>query len=608
MLTVAQGKQLVGIFKDAKAAYREKRENIRAERAERAGIQRAKTFDVTPRGAPDRYYEEDEFDDHAHDRRAIRDSDRRRSQDDLHSQASSHRSHRSRRTERTEHPDRDRGRPALTLANLQTHSEVSATAPSAAPSGPNGKPYRAPYAETAPRDMQLSRPNLAHAATMPLPPRSEAPTMTTATPVATARQSMLVHRPRSDPSLKKKEIDMHLAYGDVPPDLASRADLDISPRNNTTTTRSPHGSGELQLAGPPEDTEAQALTMVDRIESLLEEAQCVHHTASSMIANLQQNPQAAAAVALTLAELSALIGKMSPSFLPILKGSSPAIFALLASPQFLIGTSVVVGVTVIMFGGWKIVKKIKENAAAKQAEAPFEMQNMGAAAAAGGEGEGQRAAKEGGGGGGEYEEALVLEEEMSTIESWRRGITPFGNVEEDDDETADVELMSAEAERHLREKYRDAEVDPDDSVSRIGARRHRSSRSHVSRRHRDGREKERDKERDRERDRKHDGEGEVDVPERKSSRRYRDKEGESEVAESVRSHRSHRSHHSSSSKHSSRTKVKAIEEGKEEGESESVVKGGKEKKNNMLKQLFKKMKDKEDGEGKKEGRAVSVLV
>lgn len=266
----------MGIFKEAKAAYREKREHIKLERAERAGIQRAKTFDVTPRGAPDRYYyEEDEYDDdHAyHERRAIRDSERRRSQDDL-SLASSHRSHRSRRSER---PDRDRERrPALTMANLQTHSEVSATAPSS-------KQYRAPYAETAPRDMQLSRPNLAHAATMPLPPRSEAPTTTTATatPVTTARQSMLVHRPRSDPSLKKKkEIDMHLAYGDIPPDLATRADLD---RHNTTTS-----DRDLQLAPAPtgDPNEAQALTMVDRIESLLEEAQCIHHTAASMIANL----------------------------------------------------------------------------------------------------------------------------------------------------------------------------------------------------------------------------------------------------------------------------------------------------------------------------------
>ncbi|KAK4447267.1 hypothetical protein QBC34DRAFT_133977 [Podospora aff. communis PSN243] len=582
---ISTGKQLVGIFKEAKAAYREKREHIKLERAERAGIQRAKTFDVTPRGAPDRYYEEDEYDDHVYDRRAIRDAPRRRSQDDLHSQASSHRSHRSRRSDR---PDRDRdrsGRPALTIANLQTHSEVSATAPSAAPNGAS-KTYRAPYAETAPRDMQLSRPNLAHAATMPLPPRSEAPTMTTATPVATARQSMLVHRPRSDPSLKKKEIDMNLAYGDIPPDLAHRADLDH------TASRSPRGSGELQLATPPgavDPNEAQALTMVDRIESLLEEAHCIHHTASSMIANLQQNPQAAAAVALTLAELSTLIGKMSPSFLPVLKGSSPAIFALLASPQFLIGTSVVVGVTVVIFGGWKIVKKIKDNAAAKAMEAPFEMRDLGGDAAKDG------AAGGGGGERGEYEEALVLEEELSTIETWRRGITPFGADADEDEETADVELMSPEAERHLREKYRDAEVDPMDSVSQVGARSHRSGRSHRSRRHRHRKH--------------HDGdEEEVDVPERKSSRRYRDKEGgESEVAESVRSHRSSRSHHSSaSSKHSSRSRVKAIEEGKEDGE--EVVKG-KEKKNNMLKTLFKKMKDKEEEkEGRKEGRAMSVMV
>ena len=204
-------------------------------------------------------------------------------------------------------------------------------------------------------------------------------------------------------------------------------------------------------------------------------------------------------MALTLAELSALIGKMSPSFFPVLQGSSPAIFALLASPQFLIGTSVVVGVTVVIFGGWKIVKRIKEGQAAAR-EAPFEMKEMGAQKEGGeGGGEGQ---------GAEYEEALVLEEELSTIETWRRGITPFGVDEQEDGETADVELMSPEAERHLREKYRDAEVDPMDSVSQVGARSHRSGRSHHRRRHH-REHRERDKERE-----------EVDVPERKSSRRY----------------------------------------------------------------------------------------
>ena len=613
-----QGKHLVGIFKEAKAAYREKREAIKEERAERRGIQRARTFDVNPRSHHDRYHYEYEIEEeldhngHGHGsefmygRRAIQDApDRRRSQEDDRSQASSHRSHRSRRPRPR---SADRARPALTESNLRTHSEVSVTPPSAAPPKPS---YRSPYAETAPRDMQLSRPNLVHAATMPA-----SPTQTTATtPVSTPRQSMLVHRPRSDVSVKKKkEIDMHLAYGNVPPDLASRVDLEPKHRGDMdVVSRDINGNGDAHPDEHHEQAqEEQAFGMVDRIEGLLEEAQCVHHTASSMIANLQQNPEAAAAVALTLAELSALIGKMSPAFLGMLKGSSPAIFALLASPQFLIGTSIALGVTVVIFGGWKIVKRIRE-ANAKEKEQPIEMQTM-----SGGNGQQEKAQPNGtrngnGDGASSYEEALVLEEELSTIETWRRGIQAYGVDEEE--ETADVELMSPEADRALREKWRDEdrELDPDDSVSRVGSTRtrrsHRSShgqhrpggssrRHHTSRHHRS-----------------HDDEDEdVQVPERKSSRRYRDKDGkegaESEVAESVRSHRSHRSSRSHASKYTSRTTVKAIEETKEEedGEGDAVLKP-KEKKRDLLMQMFKKKKDKEDEKEKeKVGKAMSVLV
>lgn len=385
---------------------------------------------------------------------------------------------------------------------------------------------------------------------------------------------MLVHRPRSEQSLKKKkEVDMDLAYGNIPPDLQHRTDLD-------------HGSREVPAGvgsgpGPDNKEEAEAMNMIQRIEGLLDEADCVQYTASSMIAHLQENPQAAAAVALTLAELSALIGKMSPAFLGVVKGSSPAIFALLASPQFLIGTSLAVGVTVIMFGGWKIVKRIRD--ANKEKEQAFEMQPMGAADAPGLP---QPAAPSEA----SYEEALVLEEELSTIETWRRGIQPFGL--EEDEESADVELMSPEADRALREQYYD-EVDPEDSVSRVGSRRsHRSGRSHRSHR-------------SRRHHRSHDDD-EPDVPERRSSKKYNDDGGVSEVAASERSHRSHRSHRSSdshtsrSSKRSSRTEVKTIEEVKEPEE--------KPKKSNMLKQLFKKKKDKEDKEKEKEGRAVSVMV
>jgi hypothetical protein len=342
----------------------------------------------------------------------------------------------------------------------------------------------------------------------------------------------LVHRP-------KKEIDMDLAYGNIPPDLASRVDLEISP-------------------SPALDEEEQARTLLSRVEALLDEAHCIQHTASAIIAHLQGNPEAAAAVALTLAELSTLLGKLSPSFLGIVKGGSPAVFALLASPQFLIAAGVAVGVTIVMFGGWKIVKKIREEKREREAALAFEMQqSMGPETVY----EPYPYQEDYRGPGGDFDEALVLDddldEELSSIESWRRGIQPSFGEEES---IVDEELISPEADRRRRE---DEEIHPDDSASGIGSRH--SRRTHKSKHkssHRSGRRHE-------------------DEPtERKSSKR------DEERSESG----SHRSSKSSRSKRTEKVAVKAIEESKE-------------KKPNMLKALFKKKKEKEDKE-----RMVSVLV
>ncbi|KAF4595693.1 hypothetical protein GQ602_001306 [Ophiocordyceps camponoti-floridani] len=203
----------------------------------------------------------------------------------------------------------------------------------------------------------------------------------------------------------KDNIDMDLAYGNVPPDLAWRTDLD--PKSGDDAKR-----------------------LVGRVEALLDEAHCLQHSAGAMIRQLQEQPEAAAEVALTLADLSSAVAKMSPAVVGILKSGSPAVFALLASPQFLIGTSIAVGVTVVMFGGWKIVKRVHE----------------GVGLLPGG----------GGGGGGAtrrmtdgeveegVEEALVVDDDEDgglggSIERWRRGIV---------EERADVELITPRAKDH----------------------------------------------------------------------------------------------------------------------------------------------------------------
>lgn len=143
-------------------------------------------------------------------------------------------------------------------------------------------------------------------------------------------------------SISTTAVDMDLAYGDYHPSS-------IAP-----FTR---GGGD----------EKELFTLVSKVRLLLDEANCAQHSVKAMIEHLQKNPDAMAAVALTLAEISNLASKMAPGVLTALKGSAPAVFALLASPQFLIAAGVGIGVTVVMLGGYKIIKKIKaRNAAAKE--------------------------------------------------------------------------------------------------------------------------------------------------------------------------------------------------------------------------------------------------
>ncbi|KAF2267325.1 hypothetical protein CC78DRAFT_87828 [Lojkania enalia] len=188
-------------------------------------------------------------------------------------------------------------------------------------------------------------------------------------------------------------IDMDLAYGELPPPLPS-------PR---------YSDGELR-------EKASKLTMI------LDEANCLQHSVTSMIENLQKNPDALAAVALTLAEISNIVGKMGPGILTTLKGSFPAVVALLASPQFMIAAGVGVGVTIVALGGFKIIKKIQaQKEEARAMEVPYQ------------------------------QEPLQLDElesqELSRIEIWRRGIA---EVEaESTGTTVDGEFITPAASRHL---------------------------------------------------------------------------------------------------------------------------------------------------------------
>ena len=135
------------------------------------------------------------------------------------------------------------------------------------------------------------------------------------------RQGELVRRHTSHPPVRTRDhpgssrashndIDMDLAYGDAPPDLQ-------------VATRTIEDSPELR----------EKLTGLQR---MLEEVNCLQHSAGATIENLQKNPEALAAVGLTLAEISTMVTKLAPGALPGIKASFPAIMALLASPRLAI--------------------------------------------------------------------------------------------------------------------------------------------------------------------------------------------------------------------------------------------------------------------------------
>ncbi|PNS14980.1 hypothetical protein CAC42_2209 [Sphaceloma murrayae] len=179
------------------------------------------------------------------------------------------------------------------------------------------------------------------------------------------------HRPRSSRSASMTDLEMSLAYGDLP-----------SPRPRA-------------LDRPLEENELR--NQVSKLQQLLDEANCVQYSATAMIEQLQKNPDQLAAVALTLGEISNLVTKMAPAALTGLKGAFPAVFALLASPQFLIAAGVGVGITVIALGGYKIVKKIQKKKADRLLEEGGEDQE-------------------------DDNELMEIRSDLSRIEIWRRGI------------------------------------------------------------------------------------------------------------------------------------------------------------------------------------------
>lgn len=216
------------------------------------------------------------------------------------------------------------------------------------------------------------------------------------------------------------DIDMDLAYGELPPPPT------------------------------PAANETELKSLMTKVTMLLDEAHCVQHSVTATITTLQKDPDALAAVALTLAEISNVVAKMAPAALMTLKGSFPAVFALLASPQFMIAAGVGVGVVVVALGGYKIIKKIQ---AARKEE--------------------------------EVDELQEIDVDVDRIDAWRRGVT--------DVETASVctsvegEFITPEAAALRRAEGSEPAIRRRDTESEMGSRREpRSKKKSSSKSHKGG--------------------------------------------------------------------------------------------------------------------------
>ncbi|KAF7858914.1 hypothetical protein EAF04_008955 [Stromatinia cepivora] len=492
---VSTGKQLVNIFKDAKAAYQEKkaqlreehyqREEERTQRARRRAYESRYEIEDVREGGDDAQSVASRRSHRSHRSHSSRQEPRSNSRPpltinnyeefpDTQSVASgrSHRSHRSRRSHtRTRHElnfdDLEEEDDMQSLASKRSHrshrsKRSHSVHDSKAPTqqepaethhedpeegfcdDPPLAMYKQPFAET---ELTLVRRHTDMAAP-PMP--GHLVRRETAPPSYPSGQ--LVPHSKTVPDLHDDGIDMDLAYGDLPLHLES----DHEPEYEQPIT--------------PQQLPAELDETMSKLDSLLIEAQCLHHTATAIMSNLQANPEAMAAVALTLAELSALLTKMSPSILPMLKASSPAIFALLASPQFLIAGGVALGVTVVMFNGYKIIKKLQATPE-KMLEAPMAMQALPATPGypeTPGFMEPQDIHHE-------YEEAMpceAYEKELSSIDIWRRGIADaeLESVGTSVDgeyitPTAARQKESRNAER-IRQRAAEERIDEDDEETR----------------------------------------------------------------------------------------------------------------------------------------------
>ena len=358
---VSTSKHLVNVFKEARSAYRDKKAELRASKVDELDRQPSKSAPTLK--------DHDFPSDSRRSSTSSHRSDRRRTNHDSprsrhHHSSSGSRHHRDdpRRSSKSSKPPVERGyTDSFYINDHPSPSRVRTQPPS-----PLRFMHDAEH-EADGKEMVVRRHSYSDSKTM--------------------QDERFRYSPH-DPN-----IDMDLAYGELPPPLPTRN----------------------------MDEKEELRTKMSALNHILEEANCLHHSAKATIKSLEDNPDAMAAVALTMAEISNIATKLGPGVLMAMKTSFPAVVALLLSPEFLIAGGVAVGVTVVALGSYKIIKKVK---AKKKLEEETEEE--------------------------ELEEAAEIDEDVSRIDNWRRGIA--------DVEAASVatsvegEFITPGAARDLRER------------------------------------------------------------------------------------------------------------------------------------------------------------
>lgn len=355
---VGTSKQLKNVFKEAKMAYMEKKADIAAERAKKEERELQKAIKAM----------------------SIAESESGRSDRPRQHRSSSHRDYdREHRPDLQIRPSNNRHYSGSSVHSSRSRrSSLSPRSPRS-PSGHHSPVYRSPtYTD-------YEEPPAYNTPVIPSSHHQE-------TALTRAHTDLdLAHLPSRPRNLSRAhttsavDIDMDLAYGEYHPHLDP-----LSPVHNR----------EVAVVQKEELS-----SLVLKCKMLMDEANCAQHSVKAIVSHLQKNPDAMAALALTLAEISNIASKMAPGALAAFKVGAPSVFALLAAPEFLIAVGVSVGITVVMFGGYKIMKKIK-------------------AARAGDESPG-------------VDEAIDVDE-LSHIDQWRRGIADSAFDPNDDDDMRTV--------------------------------------------------------------------------------------------------------------------------------------------------------------------------